>query len=62
MNTDHLPGYTLLDAGLRYEMETAGKPLTLRLDVNNLTNKRYWVNAGYLGAPRTDLFSASLRF
>lgn len=62
MNTDHLPGYTLLDAGLRYEMETAGKPLTLRLDVNNLTNKRYWVNAGYLGAPRTVLFSASLRF
>lgn len=62
MNTDRLPGYTLVDIGARYELEAGTYPVTLRLNVNNLTNKRYWVNSQYLGDARTVLLSASMKF
>jgi len=62
MNTDRLPGFTLLDAGARYRAQFAGYPLTLRLDILNLTNKAYWTQSLTLGAPRTVLFSASTEF
>ncbi|TFL15417.1 TonB-dependent receptor [Pusillimonas caeni] len=62
MNTDKLPGYTLVDVGARYETEAGGYPLTLRLNINNLTNKRYWINNQYLGDARTVMLSASMRF
>ncbi len=39
---------TLFDMGARYETKVAGKGLTLRLNVDNLTDKAYWINfAGF---------------
>ncbi|MDR2637615.1 MAG: TonB-dependent receptor, partial [Zoogloeaceae bacterium] len=62
INTDKMPGYTLLDAGLRYVIDAGGYPLTLRLNVNNLADKRYWINQNYLGDPRTVVMSLNLKF
>lgn len=61
-NTDVLPSYTLLDIGARYTTDIGNKLLTLRLDINNLTDERYWANAGYLSDPRAVLVSASVEF
>lgn len=61
-NTDRLPAYTTVDLGVRYAQMLAGKPLTLRLTINNVEDKRYWANSYYLGAPRTVAFSAQLLF
>lgn len=61
-NTDRLPGYTTLDLGARFAARALGKPLTLRLAVNNVTNKSYWMNSYYVGAPRSVAFSAQLQF
>ena len=59
MNTDRLPSYTLFDVGARYLVAVADRPLTLRLDVNNLIDKAYWNQGITLGTPRTVLFSVS---
>jgi len=53
------------DAGLRYQIQLAGKDTTWRLNVANLTDKDYWTTRSgilYLGAPRTLSASASLAF
>jgi len=34
----------------------------LRLNVNNLFDKDYWLNAYYLGTPRSLAFSAQMQF
>lgn len=60
LNTQQLPAYTLLDAGLRHAAKVAGKPVVWRLSVANLTNKRYWLNGTYLGRPRTVSLSAQV--
>ncbi|MBN9081479.1 MAG: TonB-dependent receptor [Rhizobiales bacterium] len=62
VNRDRLPAYTTLDLGLRYTTEISGKPLTLRLNVNNVTDKSYFQNSYYLGAPRTIALSAQMKF
>lgn len=62
MNTDKLPGYALIDVGARYETTAGSYPLSIRLNVNNLTNKRYWVNSQFLGDARTVVLSANLKF
>ncbi|MCX2561089.1 TonB-dependent receptor [Acetobacter farinalis] len=60
-NTLHLPVWTRFDLGARYTFAVAHKPLTLRFDVENIANTRYWGSAfnGYLlqGLPRTFKFS-----
>nr|WP_243457595.1 TonB-dependent receptor [Ottowia testudinis] len=69
-NTLRVPGWTRLDAGVRYLTEVNGQLLTLRLRVNNLANRRYWASvgghpgSGYLvaAAPRSISFSASIDF
>ena len=61
-NTSRLPAYTTVDLGLRYVTIAAGKPLTLRLTVNNVEDKNYWLNSYYVGAPRSVAFSAQMRF
>jgi len=61
-NDSRLPGYVTADVGLRYAADVAGRPLTLRLTVNNVTDKAYWMNSYYLGAPRSVAFSAQMRF
>ncbi|GIZ51845.1 TonB-dependent receptor [Noviherbaspirillum aridicola] len=69
-NTQKLPAWTRLDAGVRY-LTTVGKQmLTLRASVENLTDRDYWASAGgypgagylVLGNPRTFVISASLDF
>ncbi|WP_256080230.1 TonB-dependent siderophore receptor [Massilia sp. YIM B04103] len=59
-------GHTVFDLGARYATKAAGKPLTLRASVNNVTNKAYWgmpllASLG-LGAPRTVQLSATMDF
>ena len=64
MNTLSIPSWTRFDAGARYVMNVSGKPVTLRLNVENLFDKDYWgaATAGYLfvGAPRTVNLSVSI--
>lgn len=62
LNTDKLPAYTLIDIGARYVTDLGNNLLTLRLDINNLTDERYWANAGYLSDPRSILLSTSVEF
>ncbi len=51
------PAYTRIDAGARYAMRVGSTPVIWRLQVENLSNKRYWANVNYggvlAGAPRT---------
>lgn len=61
-NTDRLPAVTTADLGVRYATQMSGKPLTLRLSVNNVADKSYWLNSYYVGAPRTVAFSAQMQF
>ena len=69
-NTLRAPGWTRLDAGVRYIMEAGGHMLTLRLRADNLTNRRHWASVGgypgngYLvaAAPRSFSLSASIDF
>jgi iron complex outermembrane receptor protein len=63
------PDYSVVDVGVRYIAEVWGKPLTYRLSVDNVGDKRYWstiapsnltgTNTGsliaHLGSPRTVL-------
>jgi iron complex outermembrane receptor protein len=49
---------TLFDAGARYVTELGGFPVTVRLNIENIADKAYWVsaaasNAIIQGAPRT---------
>lgn len=51
-NRLRLPAFVLANAGINYHLELAGRLVTLRGEINNLTGKRYWSAAG-IGAPRT---------
>lgn len=56
-NSAFVDGYTLLSASLRYTFAGIGRDgLTLQLNADNLTNKRYWSAAGNglvgVGLPR----------
>jgi iron complex outermembrane receptor protein len=69
-NTQHLPSWTRLDAGASYRTKVAGRDLTLRARVDNVTGRDYWASAGgypgagYLveGAPRNVGLSATVGF
>ncbi|VFR83295.1 Ferrichrome-iron receptor [plant metagenome] len=61
-NTSRLPSFTTADVGLRYATKVSGKPLTLRLNVNNLADRNYWINSYYVGPPRSVAFSAQMQF
>jgi iron complex outermembrane receptor protein len=65
-NTLHIPGWNRFDAGARYATRIGGKPVTFRMNVENLLDKNYWgtSTAGYLfvGSPRTLSLSASIDF
>jgi iron complex outermembrane receptor protein len=69
-NTLRVPGWTRLDIGARYLTEFAGRLVTLRGRVDNVTDRNHWASvggfpgAGYLvaGAPRTFTLSASVDF
>ena len=69
-NTLKVAGWNRLDIGARYLTEIAGRLVTLRGRIDNVTDRAYWASvggfpgAGYLvvGAPRTFTLSASLDF
>ncbi|KPC50212.1 TonB-dependent siderophore receptor [Amantichitinum ursilacus] len=54
-------GYTLGSAGVRYQHRLLGKATAWQLNVENLTNKRYWSATGGgrvgVGLPRTAMLS-----
>lgn len=62
LNTDVIPAYTLLDAGVRYKTKIDKYPTTFRLNVANLTGKDYWASSTYLGDPRTISLSMKMEF
>jgi iron complex outermembrane receptor protein len=69
-NTQKLPSWTRLDIGANYVMRVAGRDLTFRARIDNVTDRSYWASAGgypdygylVLGAPRTLSVSASVDF
>lgn len=65
-NSQSIPGYTIFDVGTRYALQVASRPVTLRGNVSNLTNKAYWgtplLSSLGLGAPRTFELSATVDF
>ncbi|MCG8295565.1 MULTISPECIES: TonB-dependent receptor [Pseudomonas] len=65
-NNLSLPTWNRFDAGARYKLKVAEKDLTLRVNVENLTDKNYWAsaNGGYMtqGDPRLVKFSGTIDF
>jgi iron complex outermembrane receptor protein len=61
-----LPAYTTYSVGARQRVGTyGGRPLTLQVNFDNLTNKRYWSVGGsvlYVGLPRTARASLKYEF
>ncbi|MDN5651720.1 MAG: TonB-dependent receptor, partial [Lactococcus lactis] len=68
--TVKVSGYTVFDAGAAYDFRAYGYDNMLRLNVDNLFNKKYWRDAGsffgddylFLGTPRTAQFSWTVNF
>ncbi len=73
-NSFYAAGYNLFDLGARYTAQMLSKPVTVRLAVDNVTDRHYWstvapsnltgANTGsllaHLGAPRTVLAAISV--
>lgn len=60
-----LPSVTTFDVGARYRTEVAGKEVVLRANIDNLTDKKYWLANGSFAtnaAGRTVMLSASVDF
>ena len=45
-NTESIPAWTRLDLGGRYAFAVGDKLLTVRANVENVTNKNYWSSVG----------------
>ena len=68
--TVKVPSFTVFDVGSAYNFRAYGYENTLRLNVDNLFNKKYWRDAGsffgddylFLGAPRSAQFSWTVNF
>ncbi|MCY6411072.1 TonB-dependent siderophore receptor [Acinetobacter sp. VNH17] len=68
--TVKVPAYTVFDVGAAYNFRAYGYGNTLRFNVDNLFNKKYWRDAGsffgddylFLGAPRTVQLSWTMNF
>lgn len=68
-NTLELDDWTRFDLGMRFVTVVGDSPLTLRFNVDNVANQRYWASAFssfgtqlLQGAPRTFKASASIDF
>ena len=69
-NRNAVPAWNRLDIGLRWNVELANRPLTLRARLDNVFNKAYWASAGgypganylVLGSPRSASLSATIDF
>lgn len=68
--TVKVPSFTVFDIGSAYNFRAYGYDNTLRLNIDNLFNKKYWRDAGsffgddylFLGAPRSAQFSWTVNF
>lgn len=56
------PGYTIYNANLTYDRTIAGRPWTFGLQLNNLTDKVYYLSAAGQGEPFTTAFTVRLHF
>ena len=64
-NTLRLPGHTRFDVGARYITQVAGKDVILRANVENVTDKRYWLASNSFvtnAAGRIYVLSASVNY
>lgn len=65
-NTQSIPEWTRLDLGGRYTVEIEGRPVTLRVSVENVLDTNYWATTGRglltAAAPRTFLVSTTVDF
>jgi iron complex outermembrane receptor protein len=66
-NTQKVPDWTRFDVGLRYTLETPGKPIVIRASVENVLDSDYWIGAGQFirlesATPRTFLLSTTFDF
>lgn len=65
-NNLSLPTWNRFDAGARYRFKVQEKDITLRMNVENISDKNYWAsaNGGYLtqGEPRLVKFSGTVDF
>lgn len=62
-NSFTIDSFTTGDLGVRYQTRVWNdRKLTLRLNVNNITGERYWLNSTFLGYPRTYAAGAQLQF
>ncbi|MDF0542312.1 TonB-dependent siderophore receptor [Sphingobium sp. H39-3-25] len=66
LNSYKMPAYTTYSLGANYKVQMANeRTLTLRVNGDNITNKRYWSTGGsvfYVGLARQVRFSASIDF
>lgn len=68
--TVKVPSYTLFNVGSAYNFRAYGYENTLRFNLDNLSNKKYWRDVGsffgddylFLGTPRTAKFSWTVNF
>jgi len=68
--TVKVPSFTVFDIGSAYNFRAYGYENTLRLNIDNVFNKKYWRDAGsffgddylFLGAPRSAQFSWTVNF
>ncbi|MBU3890339.1 TonB-dependent siderophore receptor [Methylosinus sp. KRF6] len=67
-NTQKIPEWARLDAGLRYSTQLLDKKVTFRANANNLLDHNYWAGSYFadgivtLSSPRTVLLSATVDF
>ncbi|MFV3073842.1 TonB-dependent receptor [Niveispirillum fermenti] len=68
-NTLSIPAWTRFDLGARYVFLAGDRPVTLRLNVDNVADKRYWASSYdafattlLQGAPRTFKLSTTVDF
>ncbi|WP_207282207.1 TonB-dependent receptor [Pseudomonas sp. FW300-N2F2] len=70
-NTKEIDAWTRFDVGARYAFKADEKHITLRANIENVADKRYWSSAGAsddsepgltLSTPRTYLLSATVDF
>lgn len=68
--TVKVPSYTLFNLGTAYNFRAYGYENTLRFNLDNVSNKKYWRDVGsffgddylFLGTPRTAKFSWTVNF
>ncbi len=63
-NRLRVDGWTRFDIGARYATRISGKPVVFRANLENVSDKQYWVVSNYVtvGAPRTLMLSATVDF